>query len=95
VSDAEVVESMQLLAETEGIFTETAGGVTVGCARKLLKSGRISPDETTVLSITGNGLKTTDALVDKYEFEAPISPRFAEFEAYLQKTLNVPEAVEV
>jgi threonine synthase len=95
VSDAEVVESMQLLAETEGIFTETAGGVTVGCARKLLKSGRISSDETTVLSITGNGLKTTDALVDKYEVEVPISPRFAEFEAYLQKTLNVPEAVEV
>jgi len=95
VSDAEVVESMQLLAESEGIFTETAGGVTVGCARKLLKSGRISPDETTVLSITGNGLKTTDALVDKYEVEAPISPRFAEFEAYLQKTLNVPETVEV
>src|SRR6185312_9199487 len=95
VSDAEVVESMQLLAETEGIFTETAGGVTVGCARKLLKSGRISSDETTVLSITGNGLKTTDALVDKYEVEAPISLRFAEFEAYLQKTLNVPEAVEV
>lgn len=95
VSDAEVVESMQLLAETEGIFTETAGGVTVGCAKKLLKAGRIKPDETTVLSITGNGLKTTDALADKYEVEAPISPRFAEFEAYLQKTLNVPEAVEV
>lgn len=95
VSDAEVVESMQLLAETEGIFTETAGGVTVGCAKKLLKSGRISPDETTVLSITGNGLKTTDALADKYEVEEPIAPRFAEFEAYLQKTLNVPEVVEV
>jgi len=94
VSDAEVVESMQLLAETEGIFTETAGGVTLGCARKLLESGRISPDETTVLSITGNGLKTTDALADKYEAEEPIAPRFAEFEAYLQKTLNVPEAVE-
>jgi threonine synthase len=66
----------------------------VGCARKLLKSGRISPDETTVLSITGNGLKTTDALADKYEVEEPIAPRFAEFEAYLQKTLNVPEVVE-
>ncbi len=94
VSDAEVVESMQLLAETEGIFTETAGGVTVGCAKKLLKAGRIKLDETTVLSITGNGLKTTDALADKYEVEEPIAPRFAEFEAYLQKTLNVPEVVE-
>lgn len=94
VSDAEVVESMQLLAECEGIFTETAGGVTVGCAKKLLKSGRIKSEETTVLSITGNGLKTTDALADKYEVEEPIAPRFAEFEAYLQKTLNVPEVVE-
>ncbi len=44
------------------MFTETAGGVTVGCARKLYRDGRISPDETTVLCITGNGLKTTDAL---------------------------------
>jgi threonine synthase len=94
ISDAEVVESMQLLAENEGIFTETAGGVTVGCARKLYKQGRISPDETTVLCITGNGLKTTDALADKYEAEEPISPKFAAFESYLQRALDVPEAVE-
>src|SRR4051812_28277548 len=95
VSDAEVVESMQLLAENEGVFTETAGGVTVGCARKLLRDGRIKPEETTVLCITGNGLKTTDVLVDKYETEAPIAPKLAEFEAYLSKTLALPEAVAV
>lgn len=96
VSDREVVESIQVLAETEGVFTETAGGVTVGCARKLYRQDRILPDETTVLCITGNGLKTTDALTESYEAEAPIAPKLAEFEAYLAKRLGeVPEAVEV
>src|SRR5450631_1647044 len=93
VSDAEVVESMQILAEAEGVFTETAGGVTVGCARKLYRQGRIKPDETTVLCITGNGLKTTDALAGQYEAEAPIAPKLAEFEAYLGRTLQIAEPV--
>lgn len=93
VSDVEVVESMQLLAEAEGVFTETAGGVTVGCARKLYRQGRIKPEETTVLCITGNGLKTTDALAGQYEAEAPIAPKLAEFEAYLGRVLEVAEAV--
>ena len=93
VSDVEVVESMQLLAEAEGVFTETAGGVTVGCARKLYRQGRMKPEETTVLCITGNGLKTTDALIGQYEEEAPIAPRLAEFEAYLGRRLEVAEAV--
>ena len=93
VSDAEVVECMQLLAETEGVFTETAGGVTVGSARKLYRQGRIKPEETTVLCITGNGLKTTDVLTGQYEAETPIRPRLAEFEAYLEKALDLPEAV--
>jgi threonine synthase len=99
VSDPELVESIQLLAETEGVFTETAGGVTVGCAGKLYQQGRIEPDEITVLCITGNGLKTTDVLAGKYEAEAPIPPRVAEFDKYLERTLNVernlPAAVEV
>jgi threonine synthase len=99
ISDAQVVESIQVLAETEGIFTETAGGVTVGCARKLIESGRISPEETTVLCITGNGLKTTDVLADKYQTTEPIRPRLAEFEAFLAKALEpreieLPETVE-
>jgi len=88
VSDSEMIESIQLLAETEGIFTETAGGVTTGCARKLYRQGRIAPDETTVLCITGNGLKTTDVLAGKYEAEEAIRPKLAEFETYLQKTLE-------
>ncbi len=91
VSDHEVVESIQLLAESEGIFTETAGGVTVGTARKLIHQDRILPDETTVLCITGNGLKTTDVLADKYQAETPISPKLAEFEAYLAaKAASLP-----
>jgi threonine synthase len=94
VSDPEVVESMQLLAETEGIFTETAGGVTLGSARKLYKQGRIKPEETTVLCITGNGLKTTDVLTGQYEAETPLAPKLAAFEAYLGKALDVAEAVE-
>lgn len=94
VSDPEVVNGIQLLAETEGIFTETAGGVTVGTARKLIQQDRILPDETTVLCITGNGLKTTDVLADKYQAEAPISPKLAEFEAYLaSKAAALPASV--
>ncbi len=91
VSDPEAVESIQLLAETEGVFTETAGGVTVGTAAKLYKQGRLAPDQTTVLCITGNGLKTTDALAGKYEAEAPIPPKIAEFDKYLERTLDIPE----
>src|SRR5579862_6839689 len=97
VSDAEIVESIQLLAETEGVFTETAGGVTVGSARKLYQQGRIHPEETTVLCITGNGLKTTDVLAGQYEAEAPIRPRMAEFEAFLQNAddaKSIAETVE-
>src|SRR4030088_2117808 len=94
VSDPEVVSSIQLLAESEGIFTETAGGVTVGTARKLIQQDRILPDETTVLCITGNGLKTTDVLADKYQVEKPIAPKLSEFEAYLAaKVGSLPAAV--
>src|SRR5229473_2612924 len=91
VSDPELVECIQLLAESEGIFTETAGGVTVGTARKLYAQGRIAPNETTVLCITGNGLKTTDALAGKYELEEPIAPKLAEFEKYMERTLGASE----
>ena len=94
ITDPEVVESIQLLAESEGIFTETAGGVTVGTARKLIHQDRILPDETTVLCMTGNGLKTTDVLAEAYEAETPIAPKLAEFEAYLAaKVASLPTAV--
>ncbi len=88
ISDPEVVASIKLLAESEGVFTETAGGVTVGTARKLLRQDRILPDETTVLCITGNGLKTTDVLASLYETETPIAPKLREFEVLLESKLS-------
>src|SRR5437660_3758461 len=91
ISDPEVIDAIRLLAETEGIFTETAGGVTVGSAGKLYRQDRILPEETTVLCVTGNGLKTTDVLAGVYEAERPIAPKLAEFEQYLQRTLDVAE----
>ena len=97
VSDPEVIDSIRLLAEAEGIFTETAGGVTVGCAGKLYRQDRILPEETTVLCITGNGLKTTDVLSGVYEAERPIAPKLVEFEAYLRHSVasEHPAAVAI
>ena len=88
ISDLEVVDSIRLLAETEGVFTETAGGVTTGVAAKLIRQDRILPEETTVICITGNGLKTTDVFQGVYREEAPIAPRLAQFESYLQHALE-------
>jgi threonine synthase len=86
VSDPEIVEGIRLLAETEGIFTETAGGVTVAVARKLIRQGRLNPDETTVLAITGNGLKTIGAVSQEFAAEAAIRPKLADFEEHYLAT---------
>ncbi|MGC8901378.1 MAG: threonine synthase [bacterium] len=67
ITDDEVIEGIRLLAETEGIFAETAGGVTVGVAKKLIEQGRIPKDESIVILITGNGLKTQEVLLDHVE----------------------------
>jgi threonine synthase len=83
-TDPEIVDAMTVLAETEGVFTETAGGVTVAAARKLYAQGRIRPEETTVLCITGNGLKTTDALTGRFDVVEPIPPKLAAFEQFLE-----------
>src|SRR2546422_6113677 len=71
---AEIVAAIRKLAETESIFTETAGGVTFAAAEKLVRQGRIGRNETTVLCITGNGLKTTDALTGEFPAEEAIAP---------------------
>ena len=78
VTDEEIIAGIRLLAETEGVFTETAGGVTVAVTRKLIEQGRIKPDDLTVIAITGNGLKTQEAI----ELAPPVAiePRFAQFE---------------
>src|SRR6202008_1552715 len=78
-SDPEIAEAMALLGRTEGIFAETAGGVTVAVARKLIEQGRIPRDEEIVLCITGNGLKTQDAIADSLEKPATIKPSRPEF----------------
>ena len=94
VSDAEIVDSIKLLAETEGIFTETAGGVTTGVTQKLLRLGRIAPDETTVVCITGNGLKTTEAIAADFPVTEAIAPRLDAFEAYLDNQFAVAAAAK-
>ncbi|ALG07502.1 threonine synthase [Kibdelosporangium phytohabitans] len=74
VSDEEVVEGIRLLARTEGIFTETAGGVTVATAKKLIEAGKLDPEAETVLLITGDGLKTLDAIENKVGPRATVPP---------------------
>jgi threonine synthase len=81
VTDAEIAEAMALLGRTEGIFAETAGGVTVAVTRKLLEQGRIGRDEEIVICITGNGLKTQEAVADLLEQPAVIGTRLEEFDA--------------
>jgi threonine synthase len=68
--------------------------VTVDTASKLYRQDRILAEETTVLCITGNGLKTTDVLAGVYQIEQPIAPKLAEFEKYLQETLDTVEVAK-
>ncbi len=92
VSDVEVVSGIQELAETEGIFTETAGGVTTAVTARLIAQGRIAPDETTVVCITGNGLKTTDCISDRFTLGRAVRPRLADFEEYINELDGVAAA---
>ena len=84
-NDEEVVAAIRLLAETEGIFAETAGGVTVAAARRLVEAGRIKPSSTVVLCITGQGLKTQEAIHDRCGEPRLIGPHLREFDALLEK----------
>jgi threonine synthase len=84
-TDPEIVDGIRLLAETEGIFAETAGGVTVACAKKLIESGRIPRHESIVLCITGHGLKTQEAIVNEIGRPAVIRPSLDEFESLLEQ----------
>ena len=84
-SDAEIIEGIRLLARTEGIFAETAGGVTLASAIKLIESGHIDREGTTVLCITGNGLKTQEALSGNTVSPHFIKPNMDSFETILKK----------
>jgi threonine synthase len=85
-TDEEIVEGIRLLAETEGIFTETAGGVVMAATLKLVKSGIIKSDETLVISITGNGLKTQEVLTSKLVEFPVIEPKISDFDELMQNS---------
>ena len=80
VSDDEIVDSIRLLAGCEGIFGETAGGVTLGVLRKLLKDGQLDPEAETVIINSGDGLKTLDAIAAAVDVPAPIRPTLEAFQ---------------
>ncbi len=87
VSDPDIVGGIRLLAETTGIFTETAGGATVSGAVALARAGRLRPDDEVVLCITGNGLKTVEALQGVLPEAPVIAPRLKELEALYGRDL--------
>ncbi|MDD9820630.1 MAG: threonine synthase [Nitrospira sp.] len=80
VTDDEIIEGIKLLARTEGIFAETAGGVTIGVLQKLVKQGMIRKQDVTVAYVTGNGLKTQEAVVDSVGRPFRIPPSLVKFE---------------
>ena len=88
VTDQEIVEGIQLLARTEGIFTEPAGGTTVAVTKKLIQMGRIPRDESIVISVTGNGYKTLEAVLDTVEQPFRIPARLADFDQLYARLQN-------
>jgi threonine synthase len=80
VTDEEIVDGMKLLAETEGIFAETAGGVTIASLKQLAESGKIHPDELTVAFITGAGFKTLEAVTDALKTPLLVDATMESFE---------------
>lgn len=84
VDDDAIVAGMRMLAETEGIFAETAGGVTLAVARKMLEEGKLDRDGSIVLCITGNGLKTQEALIDRIAKPVVIAPTLEAFEKLVE-----------
>lgn len=88
-TDPEIIEGIKMLAECEGIFAETAGGVTVACAKKLIASGKIPASESAVLCITGHGLKTAEAVSNHCGAPRLIRPNLREFEELVAGELEV------
>jgi threonine synthase len=84
VDDESIIDAMKLLAETEGIWTETAGGVTLAVAQRLIEQGKIDRDESIVLCITGNGLKTQEPLLERLTRPTVIKPTLDDFETLLE-----------
>jgi threonine synthase len=84
VTDEQILSAVHLLAETEGVFTEPAGGATLAGALALIERGEIPRDEPVVVCITGNGYKTSDVMIGRMPEAAHIGRSFAEFERYLE-----------
>jgi threonine synthase len=87
-TDREIVDAIKLLAKTEGIWTEPAGGTTLAATIKLIQQGRIPKDQTIVVSITGNGLKTQEAVAEELPYPTVIDAKLAEFDKLLESTPN-------
>jgi threonine synthase len=94
VTDQEIVEGIQLLARTEGIFTEPAGGTTIAVAKKLIEQGRIPRNESIVICITGNGYKTIEAVLHSVDQPFEINARLHDFDE-LYRSLTPPAAPAV
>jgi threonine synthase len=92
-TDAEIVDAIKLLAKTEGIWTEPAGGATLAAAIKLIQSGRIPRDESIVVGITGNGLKTLETLDGELPECEPIAASIDEFDRRLNGHASIEEAL--
>ena len=93
VNDQEIIEGIKLLARTEGIFTETAGGVTVATTKKLIEQGVIPKNESCVICITGNGLKTQEAVVDHIGKPYRIKANIDSFESTLRSESKIKDEI--
>jgi threonine synthase len=95
VSDEEILDSIQLLARTEGIFTEPAGGTTLAATRALIKRGAIKRHESVVICITGNGYKTAEVMLDRVTKAVEIDRSLADFERKIALPPNETPAAAV
>ncbi len=88
--DQEILDAVKLLAQTEGIFTEPAGGTTLACAIKLIESGRIPRDESICVCITGNGLKTVEVMQGQFAKAPVINAKMTEFDQIVEQIAETP-----
>jgi threonine synthase len=89
-SDSEILDGVQLIARTEGIFTEPAGGTTIACAIKLIESGAIPRDESIVVAITGNGYKTAEVMNGRVRPPVQLGRALKEFDAFMEQSGRTP-----
>src|SRR3954466_13103231 len=94
-TDREIVDAIKLLAKTEGIWTEPAGGTTLAATIKLIQQGRIPRDESIVVSITGNGLKTQEVVMNELPYPRAIDAKLTEFDAFLAEKESAREQTEL